>query len=150
MSDVPEPALGETVHVDDLVFEGPVLDLPDPPAGLDWPEVLDYQQRALLDVNGIDPDDSDAVQAALEHPINVIVAAAASVLGAQGEAGDDVARLMDHSDDHVRVAAAFARAREGDSAGVDTLVELLDLPLGPYITAPEAAGCLSDWGMPEA
>ena len=146
MTHVPEPEEGETIYIDDIVVPGPVLDLPDPPAGLRWDEVRDYESKALLDVNGIDSDDLAQVRDALSHPVDVLVAAAAAVLGMHGDPGGAVASLVDHPNDHVQVAAAFALARNGHASAIDTLAAMLELPLGPYLTAPEAAGCLARLG----
>lgn len=127
-------------------YEMPELVVPHPPAGVPYAELDDHQARALLEANGI------AVgHEALEHPAEVISAAAARVLGADGDvsAVEPLRALARRPDDTRRAEAAFALARLGErDEGIALLRDLLELPVEAYTAPLLAAGSLARLGDP--
>ena len=127
-------------------FEMPELVVPHPPADVPYAELEDFQARALLEANGI-PIGSEA----LEHPVEVISAAAARTLGADGDTSaiEPLRALAGRPDDTRRAEAAYALARLGErDEGVQILRELLDLPVEGYVAPMLAAGSLARLGDP--
>jgi len=129
-------------------FEMPELRVPQPPRDVPYAELEDHQARALLEANGIGTDHA-ALVAALEHPVEVIRAAAARTLGATGDAGalDALRALAGRNDDTASAEAAFALARLGErDEGERALRALLDLPVDAYVAPLLAAGSLARLG----
>jgi hypothetical protein len=135
---------GKTPSTPSSAVRGLVLDVRNPPADLPYSEIEDFRQREILKANGIGLAEHELVLA-LEHPTNILQAAAAHTLGAVGSraANRQLLQLMSSPDDLVKVEAAYALARIGVEAGIDGLRDCLSLPLEGYIAAPLAAGFLA-------
>jgi HEAT repeat protein len=107
----------------------------------------DAVARSTLQSNGVDLD-TDSLIAVLDRKPEVIAAAAARALGAEGErrAAD---RLREHAHgrgDSLRAEAAYALARMGDPDGVPALKETLELQFEAYVAPMQAAGSLARLG----
>jgi len=123
--------------------------IPDVPIDVPYAEFDDVYSAALLEANGVPPDD-DALLAALESPTEVVRAAAARTLGARGVRAaiaplEPLAREGQGTD---RAEAAYALARLGEQeSGREGLRACLELPADWSIAAIKAAGmlaCLDD------
>jgi HEAT repeat protein len=139
----------EVVHLEDMRFEGPNLDLPSPPPDLPYEGYEDWRAAELLQANGI-PASADRVLDALRTESGILLAAAAHTAGALG-VRPAVRRLREIAagpDDDAGVEAAYALARLGDDAGRALLREALERPVGPYLSPVLAAGDLARLGDP--
>jgi HEAT repeat protein len=129
---------------------GPDFVVPDVPGGVAYVDIEDALARSLLQSNGVGLD-KDALLAALNADVEVIQAAAARVLGDEGE-HDAIPRLRElavGTGDSVRAEAGYALARLGDPAGKEALRACLELPVEAYVVPMQAAGALARLGDPE-
>ena len=123
------------------------LSIPAPRQPLSYAEGESYKYRALLEANGI-AITSDALIAALGHPVSALGAAAAHMLGDLNarEAIPALKQTLASPDDLLEVEAAYALARLGDAAGEERLVACLERQLDAYVSPPIAAGYLAQLG----
>ena len=125
------------------------FELPEAPSGLPYADFEDAYSRALLEANHVEPTPG-GLRAALDAELEVIQAAAARVLGAEGvrEAAPRLRELATGRGDSARAEAGYALARMGDPAGVESLKATLALPAGAYVAPMQAAGALARLGDP--
>lgn len=121
-----------------------VLDVPNPPPDMRYADMEDFQNREILKANGIGLTGKELLRA-LDSDVNVLQAAAAHLLGENGDpaATQRLRELISSPDDLVKVEAAYAIARNGPHDAVEPLTRFLDDPLEGYISAPLAAGYLA-------
>lgn len=126
------------------------LNIPAPQRPLGYAEGESYKYRALLEANGI-AITSDALIAALGHPVSALGAAAAHVLGDLNarEAIPALTQALASPDDLLEVEAAYALARLGEASGRKRLVASLGRQLDAYVSPPIAAGYLAQLGDPQ-
>ncbi len=138
-----------TFQLEDISFDGPNLDVPNPPAGTPYEEFEDYRTARLLEANDL-PTTADGIVRALQDQTGVLLAAAAHAAGSQsiGAAIPRLRQVVEGSDDQAAVEAAYALGRLGDAAARQTLVEAVSRPADAYLSALVAAGYLAQLGDP--
>lgn len=131
------------------VVDGPVLDIPEPPADLRWAEVEDFQARELLKANGVAMTE-ETLLSTLECAMGMLKVAAAHTLGSMGHFGATTAlqRLVEASDDLLQVEAAYALVRLGREDYRSKLTARLEDPVKAYLSPIVAAGDLARLGDP--
>ena len=114
-----------------------------------YADMDDAVARSTLQSNGVGLD-GDSLIAALERKPEVLAAAAARVLGEEGErrAAGRLRELAHGRGDSLRAEAAYALARMDDPEGVPALKETLELPFEAYVAPMQAAGSLARLGDP--
>ena len=114
-----------------------------------YADMDDAVARSTLQSNGVGLD-GDSLIAELERKPEVLAAAAARVLGEEGErrAADRLRELAHGRGDGLRAEAAYALARMDDPDGVPALKETLELPFEAYVAPMQAAGSLARLGDP--
>ena len=130
-------------------FPGRGFTMPHVGDDVGYADVDDAVARSTLLSNGVELT-PDSLIATLDRKPEVMAAAAARVLGAEGErrAADRLRELAHGRGDSVRAEAAYALARMGDPDGVPALKETLDLPFEAYVAPMQAAGSLARLGDP--
>jgi HEAT repeat protein len=142
------PIEGEVLHLEDMEFEGPNLDVPDPPADLAYEAIEDWYSLQILELNGIANTEAALIEA-LETDSDVLQAAAAHSCWPYPSAEHALlAHTADGEDDNVAVEAAYALARQGHPGSLELLHRFLDRPVGPYLSPVLAAGYLAQRGDP--
>jgi hypothetical protein len=130
-------------------FPGPDFALPHVPPDVGYADIEDALARATLEANGVETT-TESLIATLDSHIEVIAAAAARVIGADGDraAADRLRELAYGPGDSVRAEAGYALARLGDPAGRPALRDTLELPYEAYVAPMQAAGSLARLGDP--
>jgi HEAT repeat protein len=131
-------------------FPGPPgFTLPHVGGDVAYADMDDAVARSTLQSNGVELT-ADPLLAVLDKKPEVIAAAAARVLGADGEprAAGRLRELAHGRGDSARAEAAYALARLGDPDGVPALKETLELPFEAYVAPMQAAGSLARLGDP--
>ncbi|GAB4190270.1 MAG: hypothetical protein OHK0022_02850 [Roseiflexaceae bacterium] len=139
----------EVYHFDDISYQGPLLDVPNPPPGTPYQEIDDYWHRELLRMNGVAAEEPALVEA-LASPHATLRGAAAHTLGSL-QACAAIAHLREKlADEHdlVGVEAAYALGRMAQADGRAALAGFLGHPLNAYLSPPLAAGYLARLGDP--
>ena len=133
-----------------FTYQSPNLDIPNPPGDLSYAGFEDYRNREILKANGISLSEDELI-AALDNTTNVLQAAVAHAIGSLRirAAIPKLKQLLASTEDLVKVEAAYALARLGESEGKEALRECLGYPLDAYLFPPIAAGYLAQLGDPQ-
>jgi len=135
----------------DIHYQGPSLDVPEPPDDLPYARFWDYYNREVLRLNGVALEPNaliDVLASPKSDPI--LRAAAAHTAGADG-AGAAVPALretLEGTDDLTAVEAAYALVRLGDEQGKAALVAAVGRPVELELAPLFAAGYLAQLGDP--
>jgi HEAT repeat protein len=133
-------------------YREPNLDIPNPPSNLSYAEFADFQNREILNANGIQLSET-ALVSAVEETTNILQAAAAHTIGTLPsltvKALSALTKLLSDPNDAVIVEAAYALARHGVPEGTAALVKCLDYSLKACVSPLTAAGYLAQRGNPQ-
>jgi HEAT repeat protein len=137
------------IHLPDIAYIGPNLDVPNPPPSMPYAEYEDYRCEQILEQNGIGSDE-ESILGALESESDVLLACAAHTAGARSirSAASRLTVLLSSPDDSVQVESAYALARLGDHTGDGILERALERPVHGYLSTISAAGYLAQLGDP--
>jgi HEAT repeat protein len=137
------------IHLPDIAYIGPNLDVPNPPPGMGYAEYEDFRCEQILELNGFGADEQ-SVLGALESEADVLLACAAHAAGSRSirSASVRLRELLSSPDDSVQVESAYALARLGDPSGKETLERALERPVQGFLSTISAAGYLAQLGDP--
>jgi HEAT repeat protein len=135
----------------DIHYQGPNLDVAEPPDDLPYAQFWDYYNREVLRLNGmaLEPNALIDVLASPESD-PILRAAAAHTAGADG-AGTAVPALREAlggTEDLITVEAAYALTRLGHEEGKAALVAVVGRPTEAELGPLFAAGYLAQLGDP--
>jgi hypothetical protein len=140
---------GRTYELEDIHFEAPNLDVPNPPGDTPYEQYEDYRYAQMLANSGV-PATPDGVLSALETQTGVLLAAAGHVAGSTHvqAATPLLDRIVSGPDRIAAVEAAYSLVRLGEGRFKSVLEDAARPPMVDFLSALPAAGYLAQLNDP--